>query len=417
MWLMLMNTSKKVPSSLFLSVIVVVLSFCGCNLVSSFTMTVQKKNNNNAHNSHDCERRKMTFQHPMSKNDEEVELRLGVLADIQYAPVEDGFSYGGTPRYYRHALDATSEACLEFRKGSSVVDAILNLGDSLDGKCIDHDSMECLQRVLSTLSSANSPIYHTYGNHEMYNIDRSTLLSQIIPTATTATPEEVEEDVGYYTIMLNQDWRLIVMDTYDISLFHSKKKHLADEILTKHNPNYPEKENSPEGLKGKSRRFVAFGGGVDEPQIQWLTNLLQQSRANKQKVLLMSHQPLHPNSSPPVCLVWNYPQILELLEEYSDVVAMHLSGHAHMGGYFRSEKGIHYRVMEAVLESPPPISTFGILNITQSNLHLQGYGDCKSGTYSLDHLSSTADDDNNKVIQEVDCDELFNNTAVSVITS
>ena len=200
---------------------------------------------------------------------------------------------------------------------------------------------------------------------------------------------------------------------------------MANEILTKQNPNYPENENSPEGLKGRNRRFVGFGGGIDEPQIQWLTHLLQQSRTHKQRVLLMSHQPLHPDSSPPVCLVWNYLSILDLLEEYSDVVAMHLSGHAHKGGYSRSKKGIHYRVLEAVLESPPPIATFGILNITPSNLHLQGYGDCNSGTYSLNHLSSTTttttttDDNNNHddVIQEANCDKLHNDTEVSIITS
>ena len=215
MWWWLIH--KKVISSLLLVLIVVVFSRGSCNLVSSFTMMDHppQKNNHNHKNGHDGETRKiMTYPHRMSNNnnnkeeEEEVELRLGVLADIQYAPVEDGFSFGGTPRYYRHALDATSEACTEFR--NKVVDAILNLGDTLDGKCIDHDSMDCFQRVLSTLSSVdNSPIYHTYGNHEMYNIDRSTLLSQIIPTTTTtdttlAEVKEEEDDVGYYTMMLNQ---------------------------------------------------------------------------------------------------------------------------------------------------------------------------------------------------------------------
>jgi hypothetical protein len=31
---------------------------------------------------------------------------FGVLTDVQYAPIPDGASFGGTPRYYRHALEA-----------------------------------------------------------------------------------------------------------------------------------------------------------------------------------------------------------------------------------------------------------------------------------------------------------------------
>ena len=31
---------------------------------------------------------------------------FAIVTDVQYADIPDGASYGGTPRYYRHALEA-----------------------------------------------------------------------------------------------------------------------------------------------------------------------------------------------------------------------------------------------------------------------------------------------------------------------
>ena len=60
-------------------------------------------------------------------------LTAGVLAVIQYAPIPDGFSYSGAPRYYQHALDVARHAPLYFEREK--VDIVLNLGDIVDGKC------------------------------------------------------------------------------------------------------------------------------------------------------------------------------------------------------------------------------------------------------------------------------------------
>lgn len=53
-------------------------------------------------------------------------LTFGVLADIQYAPIPDGFSYNGRPRYYRHALQAAKHASKHFE--DEKVDFVVNLG-------------------------------------------------------------------------------------------------------------------------------------------------------------------------------------------------------------------------------------------------------------------------------------------------
>merc|ERR1719276_602600 len=113
----------------------------------------------------------------------------------------------------------------------------------------------------------------------------------------------------------------------------TSKKAKAMEILSKNNPNYPDQENSPEGLEGLEKRFVAFNGAVDVPQIEWLRSTLEEAKVKGEKVIILSHQPILPGSSSPVCLIWNYDVVLNLLREYKCTVAAAFAGHAHRGGY------------------------------------------------------------------------------------
>lgn len=52
--------------------------------------------------------------------------KVGLIADIQYAPIPDGFSYTGTPRYYQNALHVARLAASKFE--SDAVDLVVNLG-------------------------------------------------------------------------------------------------------------------------------------------------------------------------------------------------------------------------------------------------------------------------------------------------
>jgi manganese-dependent ADP-ribose/CDP-alcohol diphosphatase len=346
---------------------------------------------------------------------------MGLLADIQYAPVEDGFSFSGSPRYYRHALEASKYAAQYFQDVAAV-DVVVNLGDTVDGKAKEaaaavvvvseegQDEVQqeqALDQVLREVFAAyrNGPVLHTYGNHCLYNHNRIDLQRKLnIPFVR----EPCGDLVGYYSYLAPAGHhsslgdsissssalvRFVVLDSYDISLLQrcpekSQKRAEAVQILRENNgDNYRARmENSPEGLLGVQRRYVAFNGAVGPLQLQWLRNQLDEARNNCEIVLLFSHQPIHPQSSHPVCLIWNYSDVLDVLYEYRDVVAASFAGHAHKGGYCR-EHGIHFRVIEAVLESPPPIRTFAVVDVHQTKLVVQGHGDCDSAEYALDHLS------------------------------
>lgn len=353
---------------------------------------------------------------------------FGVLTDIQYAPIPDGRSYSGNPRYYRHAKEAAEYAAIHFQEEQ--VQCVVNLGDIIDGKCaavekwggaapkgaggggtaaeeekktnegggVGHDAIDGVLRSLSWYYAG--PILHTYGNHELYNLSRWELSRKLsIPFKL----EPTNDLVGYYDHLLHRTpqsmkLRFLVVDSYDICLLDrcpdtSRKRRAAHEIMLERNPNYPAEPNSPAGLEGLDKRFVAFNGGVDRPQLEWLERSLQRARDRDERVILCSHQPIHPGSTWPTCLIWNYDEILAVIRRYGDVVLASFSGHAHKGGYVRDEmSGVHFRTFEAVLESPDPVRTYAMVDVHEDRLVVRGWGDCESDVYSLDHLDVGADD-------------------------
>mmetsp|Transcript_38969 Transcript_38969/g.94319 ORF Transcript_38969/g.94319 Transcript_38969/m.94319 type:complete len:534 (+) Transcript_38969:134-1735(+) len=432
---------------------------------------------------------------------------MGMIADIQYAPIPDGFSYTGNPRYYEHALEVAYHAFDHFQ--SSQVDLVANLGDTIDGKCqdiADHggqwppqppplpssmnnqnnndDDNEqeqhqkdhehpspgryALDHVKDAMSSyCHGPVMHSYGNHCLYNLDRAELKHHLqIPfvkeecssnNEANVDAEKLAEHnyeqqqqqqqhqenqrhelVGYYShdVKLRDGTdsgiRLVVIDGYDIAIMQrcdksSQKYKAAVEILKENNPvNFEEGNvNSPEGLEGLQRRFVAFNGAVGPTQLRWFVDTLEDSRLQNRKVIVMSHNPIHPDSSNPVCLLWNYDDVLKTIRQYPDVVVACFAGHAHKGGYCRDEEsGIHFRVLEAALENKPD-KTYGILDVFYDQYYaskdtnnerdnqdhdddkkacprlvLRGFGNCESAVFDFDHVYNARPATEPRIISE-----------------
>lgn len=337
-------------------------------------------------------------------------LSIGVVADIQHAPVPDGASFSGTPRYYKYALEVAGVAAKHFQEAK--VDLLVNLGDIIDGKCaltsdtidMNEDEREnivgkvAMKNVINALNAyKNGPIIHTYGNHELYNLSREDIGKMLCIPFVQETKADL---VGYRSIVKNQV-RFIVLDTYDVAIMgrcpdKSEKRKQAERILAQNNPNFPENENSPENMTGLQKRFVAFNGGIGATQLSWLRSTLQEAEKNGELVIILSHQPIHPQSSSPVCLIWNYEEVLDILREFESTVIASFSGHAHRGGYHRDEtSGIHFRVFEAVLESPYPINTYAFVDIYENKIHVRGEGKCESARYDFKHLASTSVPQNN----------------------
>jgi manganese-dependent ADP-ribose/CDP-alcohol diphosphatase len=339
---------------------------------------------------------------PLSSTRTAPRFSFGVVADIQYAPIPDGHSHLGVPRYYRGALTAARTAASHFQREKLPI--VLNLGDVVDGKCQEIETWggnptppgidpghQAVDDVLEELSVYQyGRVIHAYGNHCLYNLDRHDMQRKLNIPFVTETSGEL---VGYSSYS-HDGIRFLVIDSYDVALMRrcqesSEKYKQADEILRQNNPNYPESQNSPEGLVELERRYVAFNGAVGPTQLKWLRQELTATRQQGEKAIILSHQPILPGSCSPTCLIWNYQDVLDVLRDFSDVVMACFAGHDHTGGYQRDDQsGIHFRVFEGVLESPDPIATYAIVHVHEDGLVVCGFGECKSAEYDSLHCNA-----------------------------
>ncbi|GBG88602.1 hypothetical protein CBR_g48132 [Chara braunii] len=293
---------------------------------------------------------------------------FGVVTDVQYADIEDGRSFSGVPRYYRHSLTALGRAIQNWNELGYLSFAV-HFGDIVDGFCPRKESSAAVDKVVRTFNRFRSgPVYHMIGNHCLYNLPRASLNEILqIPTAPDCR--------SYYSFTPCKGFRFVVLDGYDISLLGWPEDHPhaveAALVLDKGNPN--ENKNSPEGLRGLERRFVKFGGGISTTQLEWLDNILKEAEAEEEKVIIGCHLPMDPRSTDPICLLWNYDEVLRVLHNHSCVVAT-FAGHAHTGGYAVDKHGIHHRVLEAVLECPPGSDAYGHVDVFEDRLVLTGTG-------------------------------------------
>ncbi|GJP46629.1 hypothetical protein CLOM_g5895 [Closterium sp. NIES-68] len=293
---------------------------------------------------------------------------FGVITDVQYADINDGHSFLGIPRFYRHSLEVVKQAVEDWNQSARPMSFAVHFGDIVDGFCPRDRSVEAVNTVLDALAGFTAgPTYHMIGNHCLYNLPRLTLNKMLaIPTAA--------DNRSYYDFSPYPNFRLVVLDSYDVSLLGWPEDHphavRAREVLERENPN--DEKNSPEGLEGLNRRFVKFNGGVGDEQLRWLEGVLAECDALGETVVLCCHQPIEPTALPTAtCLVWNYDKVLATIHRHECVAAV-IAGHAHFGAYALDAKGIHHRILEGAVECPPGTVAFGHIDVYQDRLCIIG---------------------------------------------
>lgn len=86
------------------------------------------------------------------------------------------------------------------------------------------------------------------------------------------------------------------------------------------------------------------------------------------------HLPVHPGSTHPMCLVWNFSKVLDIISAHRSVVCF-LAGHEHDGRYYLDkDTGVHHVTFEAVIETPPNSNAFGIVYVFKDRMVLKGSG-------------------------------------------
>ncbi|CEG40772.1 manganese-dependent adp-ribose cdp-alcohol diphosphatase-like [Plasmopara halstedii] len=314
---------------------------------------------------------------------------FGLVTDVQYADVEDGWDFHHTTkRYYRNALTqlhATIANWLYEAESGTKLRFAVNLGDLIDGKnrpaSTSHQALTKTRAAWSLFQDAIGPVHHLVGNHELYNFSASFIRKEHIsqpPTKSNDTPQGC-----YYDFQVDQapSFRFVVLDCYGLSILGREMSdpvyQEALALLRRVNPN--ENLNSPTGLVEEQRRFVAFNGAIDQKQMIWLEETLKKATKAEENVVIFTHVPVHPSTTPtPSCLLWNYPEVLELIRRFACVRVV-FSGHSHADGYIYAHEGmhnsgVHFVVCDAILECAPSETAHALVHVFEDKLVVQGYG-------------------------------------------
>ncbi|XP_054610356.1 manganese-dependent ADP-ribose/CDP-alcohol diphosphatase isoform X2 [Dunckerocampus dactyliophorus] len=266
---------------------------------------------------------------------------FGVIADIQYADIDDGLNFTQTRRrFYRNSLQLLREARETWSQSATRPNFILQLGDIIDGFNKDYGaSSAALDRVLEEFNLDSMEVHHVWGNHELYNFTRSELLHSRLNSAVLAdrssSGTRAGGDIYAYSFSPFPGFTFVVLDAYDVSLLgveeDSSRYHSALTLIKLHNNN--EDLNCPPG-----------------------------------------HLPVHPCSTTPICLAWNFDELLSIIQRHSSVVCF-IAGHDHDGGYYLDEStGVHHLTLEAVIETPPGNNAFGTVSVYEDRMVLKGTG-------------------------------------------
>ncbi|XP_053269387.1 manganese-dependent ADP-ribose/CDP-alcohol diphosphatase [Pleuronectes platessa] len=313
---------------------------------------------------------------------------FGVIADIQYADIDDGYNFTRSRRrYYRSSLQLLRNAQQSWSDSAVAPRFVLQLGDIIDGFNKGRGASDrALDTVLREFGSGPVEVHHVWGNHEFYNFSRRALLSSRLNTTPPDTDTEepagslsadrAAPDIYAYRFSPFPGFTFVVLDAYDVSLLgreeSSEEYRGARDVIRQHNNN--EDLNCPPVVEGLKRRFTMFNGGFSKDQLDWLESVLSSADEKKERVTIISHLPVHPNSTDPICLAWNFDKILDIIKSHSSVVCF-MAGHDHDGGYCQDkDTGVHHLTLEGVIETPPDSDAFGTVSVYEDRMVLKGSG-------------------------------------------
>lgn len=215
------------------------------------------------------------------------------------------------------------------------------------------------------------PTMHVLGNHCIDTIDRSRIMELLrIPVP------------GYYSRQLCPSWRLIILDTTEMSGHSrypadSQQGKEAEEYISQH----PLSEERP--------HMHSWNGGITTRQMAWLKQEISNAEKDGSNLIVAAHHQICPGAARSTHLAWNYEEILSTVRA-SRSVRIFLAGHDHMGGYAAlphtpssGGEGLqqHFLTMQSILEAPSGSNAYGMLKLSDRSsapLELVGHGSVPS---------------------------------------
>ena len=255
--------------------------------------------------------------------------RFGAVADCQYCSKTSLLrKYNLSPKKLTECVEQYNKLDLAF---------VVHLGDFIDR---DFESFKVVNPIFAKLKA---PHYHVLGNHDFSVVDEKKEL----------VPAQLGLKNRYYDFT-HKDWRFIVLDGNDVSLYA-----------------YPKDDPRTKAATAFHRRLKAgtptWNGGVGGKQLAWLKGRLAVAAKANEKVILFCHFPVHPEN---IHNLWNHEAVTSLLAEYS-CVAAYLNGHNHAGNY-GEKSGIHYLTIKGMVDTLK--NSYGVVEVYEDRLVLKGFG-------------------------------------------
>lgn len=181
---------------------------------------------------------------------------FGVIADIQYADIDDGYNFHRTrKRYYRTSVQLLGRALESWSEAAVRPEFVLQLGDVIDGFNRRGGASErALEVVLKEFDSSPAEVHHVWGNHEFYNFSRTSLLSSrlnsTLDTERRLCGAQSGAGIYAYSFSPHPGFTFVVLDAYDLSVLgrdeSSEQYKEAMLMLREYNKN--EDLNQPPGM-------------------------------------------------------------------------------------------------------------------------------------------------------------------------
>lgn len=240
----------------------------------------------------------------------------------------------------------------------SEVSAVLHLGDIVDGNSSAKTTHADLDCVLTSLSHLNVPVFHVLGNHCLW-AERRHLFSML----------RLGRE-GYYSQNLSPLWRLIVLDTVDVSVRrteHPLHKRQAEQYLIDH--------------KGEANA-KKWNGGLGKSQLEWLERTLKLTASEGRLAIVCGHIPIVAKAAVPDGVIYDNRSVERLLSSHSGCVKAYFCGHHHAGGY-EYETAIHHVTFEGVLDADHEDGAFGVIELHKTRIVIDGKGTMTSRVLAI----------------------------------